>query len=137
MQQQQVQDLMQPVPNPLRVDMPLAEAVDLILQSGQIGLPVVDIGRQVCGFLSEHDCIDYLVSGSYHCDSRAKVGEMMFPEPLCTSPHESIIDLVQKMGGNKPKTWPVVKDGQLVGVISRRQIMQALNATMKGCRSRV
>jgi len=137
MQQQQVQDLMQLVPCPLHVEMPLAEAVDLILQSGQIGLPVVDNDHRVCGFLSEHDCIDYLVSGTYHCDSRAKVGEMMFPEPLCTSPHESIIDLVQKMGGDKPKTWPVVRNGRLVGVISRRQIMQALNAAMKRCRSRV
>lgn len=137
MQQQQVKDLMQPVPSPLHEEMPLAEAVDLILQSGQIGLPVVNSEHQVCGFLSEHDCIDYLVSGTYHCDSRAKVGEMMFPEPLCTSPYESIIDLVQKMAGDKPKTWPVVRDGRLVGVISRRQIMQALNAAMKRCRSHV
>ncbi|MBP0050040.1 CBS domain-containing protein [Marinobacterium sp. AK62] len=137
MQQQQVQDLMQPVPHPLHVRMSLAEAVDLILQSGQIGLPVVDDDHHVCGFVSEHDCIDYLVSGTYHCDSRTQVGDIMYSEPLCTSPGESVIDLVQKMGGNKPKTWPVVKDGRLVGVISRRQIMQALNATMKACRSHV
>ncbi len=137
MQQQQVQDLMQPVPTPLHVEMSLSQAVDLILQSGQMGLPVVNDEHQVVGFVSEHDCIDYLISGSYHCDSRTQVDDIMYREPLCASPTESIIDLVQKMGGNKPKTWPVAKEGRLLGVISRRQIMKALNASMKGCRSRV
>jgi predicted transcriptional regulator len=137
MQQQQVQDLMQLVPNPLHVEMSLSQAVDLILQSGQMGLPVVDDERRVVGFVSEHDCIDYLISGSYHCDSRIQVNDIMHREPLCASPTESIVDLVQKMGGDKPKTWPVARDGRLLGVISRRQIMQALNASMKGCRSHV
>jgi predicted transcriptional regulator len=42
------------------------------------------------------------------------------------------------MGGDKPKTWPVVgKDGRLAGVISRRSIMRALNASMKACRTRL
>ena len=136
-QQQQVQDLMQPVPSPLHLTMSLAEAVDLILQSGQMGLPVVDDDHQVVGFVSEHDCIGYLVSGSYHCDSRIQVADIMHTEPLCASPTESIIDLVQKVGGDKPKTWPVARDGRLLGVISRRHIMRALNASMKGCRSRV
>ncbi|MBA4501610.1 CBS domain-containing protein [Marinobacterium sp. 3-1745] len=137
MQQQRVQDLMQPVPHPLRVEMPLSRAVDLILQSGLTGLPVVDDANCVVGFVSEHDCIDYLVSGSYHCDSRTLVGDIMYREPLCAAPTDSIIDLVQKMGSNKPKTWPVAKAGLLQGVISRRQIMRALNASMQGCRSRV
>lgn len=77
MQQQQVQDLMQLVPNPLHVEMSLSQAVDLILQSGQMGLPVVDDERRVVGFVSEHDCIDYLISGSYHCDSRIQVNDIM------------------------------------------------------------
>lgn len=135
--QQRVQDLMQPVPHPLHVEMTLAQAVDFILQSGLSGLPVVDDERRVCGFVSEHDCIGYLISGSYHCDSRILVRDIMFKEPLCASPGENIIDQVQKMGGDKPKTWPVVRDGRLAGVISRRAIMQALNASMKDCRTRV
>ncbi|QSR33597.1 hypothetical protein CFI10_01070 [Marinobacterium iners] len=136
--QQRVEDLMQPVPHPLHVEMTLAEAVDLILQSGQSGLPVVDDEYRVCGFVSEHDCVGYLISGSYHCDSRIQVRDIMFSEPLCASPGENIIDQVQKMGGDKPKTWPVVgKDGRLAGVISRRSIMRALNASMKACRTRL
>ena len=135
--QQRVEDLMQPVPHPLHVEMSLSEAVDLILQSGLSGLPVVDDDHQVCGFVSEHDCIDYLISGSYHCDSRILVRDIMHKEPVCASPGENIIDQVQKMGGNKPKTWPVVRDGKLVGVISRRAIMRALNASMKTCRPRL
>ncbi|MDY6890025.1 MAG: CBS domain-containing protein [Pseudomonadota bacterium] len=136
--QKRVEDLMQPVPHPLHGEMALAEAVDLILQSGLSGLPVVDDEQRVCGFLSEQDCIGYLVSDSYHCDSRIRVKDIMYKEPLCARPGENIIDQVQKMGGDKPKTWPVVdEEGRLLGVVCRRAIMRALNAAVKSCRTRL
>jgi CBS domain-containing protein len=132
--QKQVRDLMLPVAHPLTVDMALSEAVELILVSGQLGLPVVDGRRAVVGFLSEHDCLRYLVSSSYYCDSRIQVKDIMHAEPLCVSPGDSVIDLAQQMSQAKPKNYPVVEQGRLVGMITRRQVMTELNRTLRDCK---
>lgn len=37
------------------------------------------------------------------------------------------------MTGAKPKIYPVLEQGKVIGIISRHQVMQALNQQMKGC----
>lgn len=132
--QKQIRDLMLPVAHPLTGTMPLSRAVDLILASGQLGLPVVDDHHTVVGFLSEHDCLRYLVSSSYYCDSRIQVQDIMQTEPLCVAPGDSVIDLAQQMSKTKPKNYPVVDRGKLVGLITRRQVMIELNRMLRECK---
>ncbi|WP_432696883.1 CBS domain-containing protein [Marinobacterium sp. YM272] len=132
--QKQVRDLMLPVAHPLKGQMALSEAVELILMSGQLGLPVVDDRRAVIGFLSEHDCLRYLVSSSYYCDSRIQVSDIMHQEPLCVAPGDSVVDLAQQMSQSKPKNYPVVEQGRLLGMITRRQIMMELNRMLRECK---
>lgn len=134
LQNKLIGDLMVPVAHPLTGTMPLSQAVDRILSSGQIGLPVLDEQQAVIGFLSEHDCLRYLVSSSYHCDSRVQVQDIMHREPLCVAPGDSIIDLAQQMSQNKPKNYPVVERGKLVGLVTRRQLMMELNRLLRECK---
>ena len=118
---------------PLKVDVQLHEAVDRILESGLTGLPVVDEMDQLVGFLSEHDCIPQMITGTYHCDSRTHVSELMFKEPLHVTPDTSLIDIAQMMSVNKPKVYPVIEDHRFIGVISRQDILRALSEEMKTC----
>ncbi len=53
--------------------------------------------------------------------------------PLSVSPDDSILDLARQMTEARPKVYPVLEGNRVVGIISRRQVMQALNAQMKGC----
>lgn len=129
--QKQVRDLMVPVIHPLRGDMSLADAVDLILASGMAGLPVVNEQHAVIGFLSEHDCLRYLVSSSYYCDNRIQVEDIMHPQPLCVSPGDSVLELAQQMSKAQPKIYPVVENNKLAGLITRRQLMMELNRMLK------
>jgi hypothetical protein len=39
------------------------------------------------------------------------------------------------MTGARPKVYPVLEGGKVVGIINRRQVMQALNAQMKQCQA--
>ena len=39
------------------------------------------------------------------------------------------------MTGAKPKIYPVREGDKVVGIINRRQVMQALNAQMKQCQA--
>ncbi|HDX8379962.1 TPA: CBS domain-containing protein [Aeromonas salmonicida] len=111
----------------------LAEALDRLHNSGLSGLPVLDDQQQLVGFLSEQDCIPSLITGSYHCDTRTQVEDMMSRTPLSVDPDDSILDLARQMTGAKPKVYPVLEQGKVIGIISRHQVMQALNQQMKGC----
>ena len=99
------------------------------------GLPVLDDQKRLIGFLSEQDCIPSLLTGSYHCDSRTRVEDLMSRTPLFVSPDDSILDLARQMTGARPKVYPVLEGGKVVGIINRRQVMQALNAQMKQCQA--
>lgn len=130
----QVQDAMYPVNTPLTANMSLVQAVGLILESGYIGLPVVDERQHVVGFLSEHDCLPHLITDSYHCDSHLSVAEIMRTAPLTVSAGQSVIDLAQQMGLNKPKVYAVVEAGRLVGIITRSMVMKELNDALRQCK---
>ena len=94
---------------------------------------MLDDQQQLVGFLSEQDCIPSLITGSYHCDTRTQVEDMMSRTPLSVDPDDSILDLARQMTGAKPKIYPVLEQGKVIGIISRHQVMQALNQQMKGC----
>ncbi|MGB0361276.1 MAG: CBS domain-containing protein, partial [Endozoicomonas sp.] len=88
---------------PLSPGSDLGEAVAQLLSANVSGLPVVDADQRLVGFLSEFDCIPHLISCSYHCDHRIQVKDVMHKDPLSISPEDSVIDIAQKMTGNKPK----------------------------------
>ncbi len=119
---------------PLTEEMSLPQAVDHLMTNNMLGLPVVDDKKRLTGFLSEHDCIPYLLGDSYHCDSHVLVKDMMQRDPLSVKPSNTILELAQMMATNKPKIYPVIENGVLVGVINRGQVMAALNQQLKQCR---
>ncbi|ELB2792163.1 CBS domain-containing protein [Aeromonas hydrophila] len=129
----QIRDHMSRSTHSLTPQLGLAEALDRLHDSGLSGLPVLDPQQRLIGFLSEQDCIPSLLTGSYHCDTRTRVEDLMSRTPLSVSPDDSILDLARQMTEARPKVYPVLEGNRVVGIISRRQVMQALNAQMKGC----
>lgn len=132
---QLVKDIIRKNIIPLSSGLLLAEAVERILASGITGLPVVNDNGKLVGFLSEQDCIAQMISETYHADSRKVVADLMHQEPLSVGPEESIIDVAQKMKLNKPKVYPVLQGNELLGVISRKDVLKALNEVMKSSTS--
>ena len=131
----QIRDHMSRSTHSLTPQLGLAEALDRLHQADSSGLPVLDDQKRLIGFLSEQDCIPSLLTGSYHCDSRTRVEDLMSRTPLFVSPDDSILDLARQMTGAKPKIYPVREGDKVVGIINRRQVMQALNAQMKQCQA--
>ncbi|MDO6565192.1 CBS domain-containing protein [Amphritea sp. 1_MG-2023] len=129
-----ISDIMSEYITPLHETMSLPQAVDQLINSNMIGLPVIDAQKHLTGFLSEQDCIPYLLDDSYHCDSHALVKDMMQRAPLTVKPSNTVLELAQMMATNKPKIYPVVDNGKLVGVVKRGQVMAALNMQLKQCR---
>ena len=111
---------------PIRCGTPLTKVVKALLENHISGLPVVDASRRLLGFVSEQDCIHALLVSNYHCEGDPIVDDVMFREPLSMSPGTSIVDLAQQLGAGKPKVYPVVDHGKLIGIVTRSDILEHL-----------
>ncbi|HTN34381.1 MAG TPA: CBS domain-containing protein [Marinobacter sp.] len=121
-----VSDVMSNHIRPIKCGTFLTDVVKALLDNHISGLPVVDDQRRVLGFVSEQDCIHSLLVSSYHCEGDPIVDDVMFREPLTVSPRLALVDLAQNLGAGKPKVYPVVEDGKLVGLVTRSAILQEL-----------
>ena len=128
--QKLVSDLMDASVVPLQESSSLEVAVAQLVDSKYSGLPVVNSDGKVAGFLSEHDCLRYLISSSYYLDDRTSVRDIMYRQPLSISPKETVMQLAERMEGGKPKVYPVCDEGKLLGVVTRKDAMRALNDTL-------
>ncbi|TBW47913.1 CBS domain-containing protein [Marinobacter halodurans] len=117
---------------PVRSGTPLTKVVEVLLRNHVTGLPVVDDKRHVLGFVSEQDCIHAMLVTSYHHEGEPVVEDVMFSDPLTVPPEMAVVDLAQNLGRNKPKIYPVVDGGRLVGIITRAAILAALAKTGYG-----
>lgn len=126
-----VSDVMWNHIEPIRCGTPLTKVVKILLHNHVTGLPVVDEHRHVLGFISEQDCIHALLVSSYHCEGDPIVDDVMFRKPLTISPEMSVVDLAQNLGAGKPKVYPVVDHGKLLGIVTRTAILAELART--GC----
>ena len=129
-----VEDVMLSNPPLLSCEQGLSVAVDMILNSGYLGLPVIDAEKHLIGFLSEQDCIKVLIRDSYYCDSHTLVKDIMRENPLSVSPHLSVLEFAQSLGKGKPKIFPVVEDNHVVGLVTRGQVMKSLSQSLQSCR---
>ncbi|MBD2857569.1 CBS domain-containing protein [Spongiibacter sp. KMU-158] len=104
----------------------IADVIDALSRHNVMGLPVVNEFGNIVGFISEQDCIHSMLVSSYHCEGSPSVKEVMRTEVVTVSPETSIVDLAESMNHNRPKQYPVVEDGELVGLVTRKAILKAL-----------
>ncbi|MDY7116008.1 CBS domain-containing protein [Halomonas sp. SSL-5] len=90
------------------------------------GVPVVDDRDHLIGFISEQDVMGKVLESAYLNDEPPLVSDLMRHEVLSVSPTKSITDLAQEMLGNKPKVYPVVEQSRLVGIVTRRDVLNAI-----------
>ncbi|MGD8109566.1 CBS domain-containing protein [Vibrio sp. TRT 21S02] len=114
-------------------EMPLSAALDKLLKTEHLGGPVINNKEEVIGFLSEQDLLEKLVKVSYFCQDTHIVGDCMHQEVLSVSPEASIIELADMMKVGKPKVYPVIDNGKLVGMITRRDVLKAIGKNIDEC----
>ena len=133
MESLKVKDYMNARPVTFTENMSLSAALDKLLTAKQIGGPVVNELKQVVGFISEQDMIHKLLKVGYHCQDSHSVSDCMRTDVLTVSGNDTIIVLAETMTGQKPKIYPVVDDGRLVGVITRRDVLTAISNQIGAC----
>ncbi|AIU66224.1 CBS domain containing protein [Vibrio coralliilyticus] len=114
-------------------EMSLSAALEKVMKSSYLGGPVINEKEEVIGFLSGHDLLDKLVKVSYYCQDTHIVSDCMHPDVISVGPDTSIIELADMMQVGKPKVYPVIDNGKLVGIITRRDVLRAVAKNLDDC----
>jgi len=108
------------------------DAVHTLVQHRIAGAPVVDDEGNLLGMLSEFDCMQVALNAGYHGTWGGPVRDYMSDGVETVDADMSIIDLAQVFINKKFRRFPVVQGTRLVGQISRRDVLRALENIAKG-----
>jgi CBS domain-containing protein len=113
-------------------DMSVLDAVHKLVEHRIAGAPVVDDAGNLVGMVSELDCLKVVLQAGYHGDYGGPVSDYMTPDVQTVNAEMSIIDLAQRFLDSNFRRFPVTDRNRLVGQISRRDVLRALQVLAKG-----
>lgn len=109
-------------------DMDILTAINQLIEKRISGGPVVDNQGNLVGVLSEKDCLRVALQASYHGESAGNVAEFMQKEVKTVDADASIPDVAAMFLRDGCRRYPVMRNNRLVGQISRRDVLRALEA---------
>jgi len=142
----QVRDVMTRNVVSVQADDPVLKAARLMLQNRISGLPVVDAKGKLAGIVTEGDFLrrgeigtqrkrpkwlEFLVgpgrlAAEYVQTSGRRVSEVMTTELRTVTEDDTLEKVVETMERHHVKRLPVMRGDQMVGIISRANLMHAL-----------
>jgi CBS domain-containing protein len=131
---------------------PLAQAVRLMTEHRVSGLPVLDRAGRLVGVLTEGDLLrraeigtdgdppGWIASllfpgreaGAYVRTHGRRVEEIMTDTPVTVTEDTPLAELVRLMQRHRVKRLPVLREGRLVGVVSRADLIRKLGEALAG-----
>jgi CBS domain-containing protein len=135
-----VRDVMSDRPLTVSVDAPLKEVARTLVRTGLGALPVVDEDQRVIGMVSEREVIRYLLHVQAFTGPDARVAsppasgaktvrDVMTRQVLCVAPEQPIAEVAALMSNKDVDRVPVVREGRLVGFLTRGDIVRKLIGT--------
>jgi predicted transcriptional regulator len=112
----------------LRPDTPLHGAAALLVSHGFTAAPVVTAEGRVIGIATEADLLRGRITPEGTVDHRPAptVAMVMTEAPLAFGPEDDLADVVSVMLDRNIRTVPIIDDGRLVGVVSRRDVLRCV-----------
>ena len=110
----------------LKPETPIFQAILLLLKNRVSGAPVVDESGKLVGVLSEKDCLRIFANEAFFSQNAGgMVSDYMSTDILTADPDDDVFKTADIFLKNSFRRLPVVDDGNLVGQISRRDVLQA------------
>lgn len=124
----QVKDVMTDRVYAVRAEATIDDAISLLLDHQVSGLPVVDDQGLLIGVITELDIIDLV----YNADIESSiVREYMTRDVSSLGDDASLDEAASFFCNNTIRRIPIVRDGLLVGVLSRRDLIGFLRGFRK------
>ena len=105
----------------VKKDTPIYKALELLTKHNISGIPVVGDDMILAGVLSEKDVLSLFYA---HEDEKEKtVNDFMTQPAVHFDENESLLDVCDCLANNYFRRVPVTSQGKLVGIISRKDII--------------
>jgi CBS domain-containing protein len=135
-----VRDAVQPLRYRVYPDTPLTEVMDLMVRRGVHAVPVVGGQYEVLGIMTSGDALDYLLRKGRPGDRReGRPGQSEIPlakefmtrTVMCVSEDQALKEAANLMVNRDVEQLPVVREGELIGFVTRDSILRALYGSLK------
>src|SRR5215203_1087913 len=103
---------------------PVADVIAALESHDLGGMPVVDAEQKLIGMVTEYDIIS---------KRGLTAGSIMSRGVITVQGMASVGDLIELMGLHGVRQLPVVNDGQLIGIVTRRELMRRYASTIWIC----
>tara|TARA_B110000046_G_scaffold24304_1_gene23433 strand:- start:791 stop:1240 length:450 start_codon:yes stop_codon:yes gene_type:complete len=104
------------------------EVVSILIFKGISGGPVVDDSNKLIGIISEGDCLKQIIKGKYNNlpTLNGLVEDHMVTEVKTLKQDNTIMEAAVAFLEQRIRRFPVLDNGTLVGQISQRDVMKAV-----------
>ena len=110
-------------------DTSIFEAIEIMVNNGISGVPVVEEDMTLVGVISEQDVLRLL--DTYEQERNRTVGEFMTHPAVCFDENEFLLDICFHLRDSSNRRVPVTCDGKVTGIISRADILKCILQLMK------
>jgi CBS domain-containing protein len=107
-------------------DTEIVIAIKKLLDHKITSMPVVDQRGKLVGIFSEKDGMKIFLESAYNQSMDGTVGEFMNKEPVVFNADASLVDVATKFQELPVRSFPVFQNAELVGIISRVDVLRAL-----------
>lgn len=108
------------------LDTQVLSAIDQLISKKISGAPVVDKDGNLLGMLSEIDCMQTFMQSTYHNEMGGLVKDYMSDKVSFIPSTMGIMDVAEYFLETHFRRLPVVDNGKLVGQVSRRDVLRAI-----------
>ena len=110
----------------LSEDLDVYFAISLLLKNKISGAPVINKKNELVGILSEKDCLRVFANGSFHNMPGGLVNNFMTKAVATVYPEMDLFMVADIFLKHNYRRMPVVSGKKLVGQISRRDVLCAI-----------
>jgi CBS domain-containing protein len=131
-----VDDALEPVIFRVRPETTLGEILNTMVGNRVGAVPVVGERSEVLGIITSGDVLDQLLRDSPTDDSppavdRLTARDIMTRTVLCVAEGQALKDAARMMVNKGIEQLPVVREGELIGIVTRSKVLRALHGSRK------
>ncbi len=116
-----------------KADQEIMDVTEKIIQKKISGAPVVNDNGEIIGVITEKDCLRVIYDEKYHnlFPNKGKVTNYMSKEVVTVNHNIKINELASLFMKSNFRRYPVLRNGKMVGIISRRDVLKACRKIKK------
>ena len=122
-----VEEALTPLSYRIFPDTPVSEVVELMIRRGVRAVPVVGKDLEVLGLITGGDLLPLAVPGGSDGGQKGPVTarDVMTRSVMCVSEEQSLLEASRVMISRGVAQLPVVREGELIGLLERSTVMKA------------